>query len=464
MVKGLLHRLRSFPLLAAGLGFGLARAAFPVPQYAYAFTADPQQVRYSSESAVCDAAEAFAKAAYPTKTVTRQYCNYVPDQAGFWILTPTGTPGSVRYGINRYVGVCPANSTAVSGGCQCNSGYDESGGQCVPHQNKCTSNAGKPFVLRVTIGYSRTPDDTDTRAVGPTFNPWAGAPVCSGGCTMELGSIDSAWVSQAPNAQGLYRNSVDGTYINSGKECTASSTNSADQAVNPQATQPECPGYVGEVNGKTGCYGTAAKPVTTVPKPTGIPQPPPKAGNPPAGERPASGEGSATNPTPAAGNGGPSGGPAAAGVGGRGGGAGGTASGTGTTTNGEGQEEKDPCGAPGQAQCNVKVDETGTPSNGGDGMGTTKLNEAMDKAEQGIAKAIDKSSMDTSWGGIPSWFSSATCTPWQLGTLPVVNRVIVIDICPVSQYVVAVMTFLWVVGTFFAIVAMVGRVAGSGAH
>ncbi|MCY1238860.1 hypothetical protein D9M72_516190 [compost metagenome] len=97
-------------------------------------------------------------------------------------------------------------------------------------------------------------------------------------------------------------------------------------------------------------------------------------------------------------------------------------------------------------------------------MKTTKLDEAMDKADQGINKAIDKSGMDTSWGGIPQWFSSAACTPWHLGTLPFINVALVVDICPVSQYVVAVMTFLWVVGTFFAIVAMVGRVTGAGAH
>jgi hypothetical protein len=373
----------------------------------------------------------------------------------------TGNPG---FPTETLSGVCPANSTAVTGGCQCNTNYKESGGQCVPDTNPCTANAGKPTTIRVTIGYTRTPDDNDSKAVGPTFNPWNGAPVCSGGCTMNYSGVESAWISQSPNAQGLYRNSVDATYVNSGQQCTASGTNPADQAVNPQAPQPDCPGYVGEVNGKVGCYGTAAKPVTTGTKPTGIPQPPPRAGNPPSGERPASGEGSASNPTPAAGNGGPSGGPAAAGVGGRGGGAGGTASGTGSTTNGEGEEEKDPCGAPGQAVCNVKVDETGTPANGGDGMGTTKLNEVMDKADQGIAKAIDSSTMDTSWGGIPQWFASGGCTPWNLGTLPIINRVIVIDICPVAGYVVAVMSFLWVVGTFFAIIGMVGRVTGAGVH
>jgi hypothetical protein len=390
--------------------------------------------------------------------------NYAGHESLMCKVTPKAGGAVTSWGAVSQVTGCPANSTAVSGGCQCAANYQESGGQCVPETNQCAVNAGKPMTIRVTIGYTRSPDDNDSRAVGPTFNPWNGAPVCSGGCTMNYSGVESAWISQAPNAQGLYRNSVDANYVNSGQKCTASGTNPADQAVNPQAPQPDCPGYVGEVNGKVGCYGTAAKPVTTGTKPTGIPQPPPRAGNPPAGERPPSGEGSASNPTPAAGNGGPEGGPAAAGVGGRGGGAGGTASGTGSSTNGEGQEEKDPCGAPGQAVCNVKVDENGTPATGGDGMGTSKLDQAMDKAEEGIAKAIDPSKMDTSWGGIPQWFASGGCTPWNLGTLPYINRAIVIDICPVAGYVVAVMSFLWVVGTFFAIIAMVGRVTGAGAH
>jgi len=438
---------------------------FSLSSHALLPTVSGWEIRYGAykpwptQQQACDQYRALWTAANPSATVTEARI------IGTDCHLRNPTAGTVAQGgIYAASGACPANSALVTGGCQCDANFDESGGQCVPHTNQCTAKAGKPFTLRVTIGYSRTPDDDDTRAIGPVFNPWAGASVCSGGCTMDFTGVESAWISQSPNAQGLYRNSVDATYVNSGKECTASATSAGDQSVNPQSAQPECPGYVGEVNGKLGCYGTAAKPVTTGAKPSGIPQPPPKAGNPPAGERPASGEGSAQNPTPAAGNGGPAGGPAAAGVGGKGGGAGGTASGTGTTTNEEGKKEKDPCGAPGQPVCSVKVDEKGTPTDGGDGMKTTKLDEAMDKADQGINKAIDKSAMDTSWGGIPQWFSSASCTPWQLGTLPFINIALVVDICPVSQYVVAVMTFLWVVGTFFAIVAMVGRVTGAGAH
>jgi len=456
--------LRALVVSVLLLWLGQAYALVPVSEVVQWTAPALNGARFTSKDAACVAlVEAVAVGSSTRNVHTVDAANGVVQCV--WEQNPPSYWTTYSQNLQRISEMsCPANSTAVTGGCQCNANFQESGGQCVPETNQCAVNAGKPFVLRVTIGYTRSPDDNDSRAVGPTFNPWNGAPVCSGGCTMNYSGVESAWISQSPNAQGLYRNSVDATYVNSGQKCTASATSPADQAVDPQATQPDCPGYVGEVNGKLGCYGTAVKPVTTGTKPTGIPQPPPRAGNPPAGERPPSGEGSASNPTPAAGNGGPSGGPAAAGVGGRGGGAGGTASGTGSTTNGEGQEEKDPCGAPGQAVCNVKVDETGTPSNGGDGMGTTKLNEVMDKADQGIAKAIDSSTMDTSWGGIPQWFASGGCTPWNLGTLPFINRAIIIDICPVAGYVVAVMSFLWVVGTFFAIIAMVGRVTGAGAH
>lgn len=361
-------------------------------------------------------------------------------------------------------GACPANSDPVTGGCQCKQNFTEQGGQCVDANAACAAIKDKPTALRVTIGYTRTPDDSDTKAIGGTFNPWAGAPVCSGGCTMAFSSVERAYISQEPNAQGLYRNSVDGTYVPTGTACTASNTNPADQAVKTDAPQPECPGYVGEVNGKLGCYGTAQKPVTTGNKPQGVPQPPVVAGNPPAGPVPASGPGSASQPTPSTGNGGPAGGPAGAAVGGKGGSAGGTASGTGTTVKpGEGQEQA-ACGAPGQPVCAVKVDESGVPASGGDGMSTTGLNTAFDNAESKLSTVTNASGMDTSWGGVPQWFSSASCTPWQLGTLPYINKALIVDICTIGPYVVAVMSFLWVVGTFFAILGMVGRVTGPGVH
>lgn len=370
---------------------------------------------------------------------------------------------------DRYVQItgsgsgCPANSTAVSGGCQCSAGYDESNGQCVPHVNKCSAQMNQPRTVNWTLGWTRTPDDTDSRWVGGEMSlPSSGAVACVEGCEVDMNLTLSGppQKSQVPAANGLYRVTAPFEGLGRGKECTANTA-----ATDKSTPIKECPGYVGEVDGKLGCYGTAQKPVTTVDKP--IPGgATPIAGNPPAGTPASSGVGPSTGAgkTPSTGTGGNDGGPSAAATGGKGGGAGGSASGTGSTVKSDGTEQKDPCGAPGQAQCNVKVDEKGTPEGGGEGMKTTALDQAMDKAVEGLQKATNPGGMDTSWGGIPAWFNSEACTPWQLGTLPIINQPVTLNICVIQPYVIAVMTFLWVVGTFFAIVGMVARVMGSGVH
>lgn len=367
--------------------------------------------------------------------------------------------------VTRTGGVCPANSSAVPGGCQCSTNYEESGGQCVPKVNKCTVQMNKPQTVNWTLGWTRTPDDTDSRWVGGQMSvPPSGGMACVDGCEVGINLTLSGppQKSQTPGANGLYRVTAPFEALGRGNECTQN-TKDADKST---PIMP-CPGYVGEVDGKLGCYGTAEKPVTTVDKPIPGGQAP-IAGNPPAGTpAPASsGVGPTTGAgrTPTTGTGGNDGGPASAANGGKGGGAGGAASGTGGTKNAEGKEEKDPCGAPGQAVCSVKVDEDKTPKDGGDGMKTTALDQAMDKGVEGLQKAINPGGMDTSWGGIPSWFRSEACTPWVLGTFPFINQTLTLNICQIQPVVIAVMTFLWVVGTFFAIVGMVGRVTGSGVH
>lgn len=83
--------------------------------------------------------------------------------------------------------------------------------------------------------------------------------------------------SQVPAANGLYRVTAPFEGLGRGKECTANTA-----ATDKSTPIKECPGYVGEIDGKLGCYGTAQKPVTTVDKP--IPGgAAPIAGNPPAG-------------------------------------------------------------------------------------------------------------------------------------------------------------------------------------
>ncbi|MBE7157804.1 MAG: hypothetical protein INR62_05120 [Rhodospirillales bacterium] len=364
-------------------------------------------------------------------------------------------------------GYCPANSTSVTGGCQCNSGYLEQNGQCV--QNQCGAKLGVTRIVRWTIGYVRSPDDDDYKYVGGGPNIQSGN-VCVEGCSYGVGAAVKGWRSQTPTDQGLYRLSVDVESTGLGSACTASAT----APENPSAPEPQCPGYVGEVNGKKGCYGTAQKPVLPVNVPGSMPSNT-VAGNPAAGARPTSGEGSGNDgptATPTNGSGGNAGGPAAAAAGGRGGGAGGTASGTGTTTKpGEGEEQQ-ACGAPGQPICEVniakpvKINEDGTPGASGvqasNQTAIDKLNAKADERETGLSNVTKVPEGGTGWGFVPQWLSSNDCTPWNLGTLPIIDAPLRVDICEIQPYAVLIMTFFWVVGTIFAITSMVGRVMGSG--
>ena len=103
---------------------------------------------------------------------------------------------------------CPANSTPVTGGCQCNTGYDESGGQCVPHVNQCTGKMNKPVTVNWTLGWTRTPDDSDRAWVGANgiSVPPSGAIACVDGCqvgvNLSLAGVPQKSQVAAPN--GMY--------------------------------------------------------------------------------------------------------------------------------------------------------------------------------------------------------------------------------------------------------------------
>jgi hypothetical protein len=375
-------------------------------------------------------------------------------------VTLTGVPkaggsnfvGNYGGGLQRQI-ACPANSVAVSGGCQCAASFDESAGQCVPHVNQCTSKTGVVGILSWTEGYTRTPDEGDRQAVGPVASPPSSGEVCDAGCKVSLqmsGPGVQPFVSQSPTANGLYRRSVDYPKLGLGTECTGAA---ADAGAVPTTPAPECPGSVGEVGGKVVCVGTASKPVSTVP--LGQPSGPAIAGNPPAGGKPPSGEGSGNGSagrTPASGNGTGTGGPAAAGVGGAGGAAGGTRTGGGSGTSAApaAGEQPTPCGAPGQPICSVRVDETGTPS----GVGTTfdaataqlEANKASTEAAINAAHSI----------AAPTWsftFALPTgCTPY-----PMEIKGFVLNPCPYQGTIHDLMSMIWAAVTFFTITGMVGR-------
>ena len=164
-----------------------------------------------------------------------------------------------------------------------------------PGNNKCESKTGKTGILNFTEGYTRTPDEGDRTAVGGVAKPPADGAFCRDGCTVSAqtsGPGVNFYVSQYATDQGLFRRSADMPFVELGKPCTAATSGAqaaADKAIVPATPPPACPGYVGEVNGKKGCFGTADKPIVSIEldRTTASPQP----GNPAAGEKPASGEG-----------------------------------------------------------------------------------------------------------------------------------------------------------------------------
>lgn len=329
-----------------------------------------------------------------------------------------------------------------------------------PCQTVCQAQKDQTKTLNWTTGYTRSANiDTDPNWTAVSENPVpANRNVCdpSQPCMMELGSTPKAnYQSASPTPTGLYRLSTDFLATYTGEACTPGPSDTA--GLSPNAAIPPCPGFVGEVNGKPGCFGTADSP-TRNDKPIAKPMPP-EAGNPAAGPKPSTGEGSGTGGagrTPSTGNGGPAGGPAGA----AGPNAGpGEDDGDGTTDKPEDGKEQKACGAPGQAKC--RIDETGTP----DGKGVfdqhrDKLENEGQKMTDELEKIKGTTDKDTSWGTTPTWIQHAACSPWDLGTFQIAGRSIsvTVDMCPVMPWVVGVMNFIWAVGTFFAVLAMVFRV------
>ncbi|VTU36334.1 hypothetical protein E5CHR_04291 [Variovorax sp. PBL-E5] len=446
-------------LLFAALLFGFVGSAFasfsPVPQWTSASIVGS----FDSLQAACDAFKSqkslTAIIVYTDSSTAGRCYNNAPADGGHAPSASVVAGGSA----------CPANSTGTTT-CTCNSGFDQSGSACVPHVNQCTAKTGQTSIINWTQGFSRTPDEGDTAAVGGVTPPPSSGAMCDGGCNVSAqisGPGVTYYVDQMPNAQGLYRRSVDMPTVNLGSECT---TSQAPASIKPDAVEPACPGTVGTVNGKTVCVGTADKPVTTTPMDR--PTTPPIAGNPAAGVIPASGEGSGSGSagrTPSTNNGNSNaGGPAGAAVGGAGGSAGGTAAGTGTgagTSNtggvvaspGTGKEQAN-CGAPGQPAC--KIDETGTPD--AKPVDILVAQNRLDQARSDSDTARGTMAGDSDKGfleGFRSLFWAppvASCQPYvfphNLGTL---------DPCDVVDGVRMLMAFLWSATGFWLCLGMVRR-------
>ena len=326
-------------------------------------------------------------------------------------------------------------------------GLDQVSGPC--GDTVCKSQQGQDFTLNWSLGYTRTPDidaDLNWKFVAPPVKPPSNGLVCDpvSSCKVALVLAPTAvWQSLSPTSQGLYRVSVVLDAPHMGETCTPTAAENA--AAHPAADKPTCPGFVGEVNGVVGCYGTASSP-TANDVPESKPKPP-EAGNPPAGKKPDSGEGSGTGAgrTPSSGDGGPAGGPAAA-AGSGSGGSGTGGDGTGT----EPGEEQANCGAPGQPKCSIN--EAGTP----DGKSAfDSANTGLDQNKDGWLAEISKVKDLTAPGWTWTFQLPSGCSPLDV---PAFN--LTLDVCRFQPIIHDIMSMLWAIATVMGCALMVFNATG----
>ena len=333
--------------------------------------------------------------------------------------------------------------------------------------------------VNITAGYHATP------ATNVKLNPLIkadpfvkqlqtdkGATMCYEGCRVGVAPAADGdfWISQVAGPNGLYRSSADVSIQGTSQQCSEASPD----AVTRTAPAPACPGSTGSVNGAVVCLPSVSDSGFDMGGEA-------KRGNPPAGlvipgktdkERGEGPGGSGNGTGPAGSNGGGSTGGPATGSNNTPGGKGcndgsktptpacsgkGELDADGTTDKPGEDKEQQACGAPGQPKC--RIDETGTPD-GKDAFNSAKekLDSEFDKLTTELDKIKSPDGKDTSWGVMPTWIQTGACSPWNLGTLPIIDRQIKIDICAIKPYVDGVMNFLWALGTFFAVISMVFRV------
>lgn len=337
-------------------------------------------------------------------------------------LDPQGNPVGTTY---RNWGISLANKCVVP----------------EPEPTLCAADAGTSSVMNFTVGWARSGNPDADDHVGKVVFPNQGrGAACVGGCSWEFTDNGvAAYRSAEPfPASGLHRLSVDFTMRGAGTACAESPE---DAAASPNAPEPPCPGFVGEVNGVTKCVGTASQPVPSPDGPTAGRQAGGSEdnGNPAAGKKPDSGEGSGSGGpgrTPTSGSGGNAGGPAGA--------AGGTRP-DGTTTKPVEGKEQAACGAPGQPKC--RIDESGTPS--GNGV-FDAANRGADETRDGwlaeIAKAKELNSDGWTW----TFQLPSGCTPLELP-----GYEMTLDVCRFQPVIHDIMSMVWLICTVMGCVWMV---------
>jgi len=268
-------------------------------------------------------------------------------------------------------------------------------------------------------------------------------------------ALMGAYISQVPSPEGLFRLSYDVVVTQTDTTCQANGTDQGTLAADPQATAAKCPGYVGQINGKLSCVGTAAAPLPS-PSGEGLGEAERQSinksdsGNPAAGPKPETGVGSGntgSTRTPSEGIGTALGGPVGAS-------ANSTKNGDGTTTKPVEGKEQQNCGAPGQPQC--KIDETGTPTP----FGADKYSSSLDAAKSESDSARNTIGGTADKGFFESFRSSLTSAPPIVGctAIELPKEMGAINPCPVVDGVRAVMAYMWAAAALFLCFRMIKQV------
>lgn len=240
-------------LLCAGQAHALIPSS-SVKQYMTTWiqgNGNPKVWYYTREEACQDMSgqySTYVGASRPYDHVDSSYC---------YLRNASGVAFGATTWVERTVS-CPANSSSVSGGCQCNSGYHEAGGACVADPNECEALAGQ----------SAGPKNYEGR--GDTFffcDSWntAGGGKC-------VAKVERQFTWESPAGSGHFFSSGEGFYTGStGTTCDggggtdegpAPSTPKPGDGKEPDTPDPgtaapsPCPAgqAPGEVNGTTSCY------------------------------------------------------------------------------------------------------------------------------------------------------------------------------------------------------------------
>lgn len=352
----------------------------------------------------------------------------------------SGSPHGGQITVNT-ASICPGNSTLSGGNCSCNSGYVELSGACVADTPECP--VGQGITTNRTEGWGRSADPNANDIVEDLGPPSTIYGYNDGQCVGNITGVQRCFRSAEPSAQGLHRVSCDYTMV-----VTGPSTSPGDATSDPTEPGPACPGFVGEVNGKSVCVGTASNPL---PAGTDAPNEPTVAGNPAAGTKPLTGPGSGTGGagrTPTTGTGGNNGGPASAAVGPGGSG----------LRNSEGSDDSGAvCGAPPLPSCNVKVDEAGVPAEATAPGRFTQGNTDIDKVKTD-ADGFFNDHRDIT---LPTWtWTFAFPSACSALVMPAFND-FEIDVCQFQPIIHDLMSVLWVIAGIWGLIALFQRATGS---